>query len=69
MKGQSLGHRSTGPAGVREEDKTVVLCQGWHPDPEKLRYKLGGLDADLVDDVVALGRSPCKMEFRTECDE
>ena len=36
---------------------------------EKLRCKLGGLDADLVDDVVALGTFPCTMEFRTECNE
>ena len=36
---------------------------------EKLRCKLGGLDADFVDAVPRPGKVPCKMEFRTPCDE
>ena len=37
---------------------------------EKLRCKLDGLDADLVDDLVGLPAPvPCTIEFRTPCDE
>ena len=37
---------------------------------EKLRCKLDGLDAELVDDLVGLpGPVPCTLEFRTPCDD
>ena len=55
-------HRAT----LREETYKKSKKTG----TEKLRCKLDGLDAELVDDLVRLpGPVPCTLEFRTPCDD
>ena len=64
---------STGPGTVETYQGTLreeTYKKSKKTGTEKLRCKLDGLDAELVDDLVGLpGPVPCMLEFRTPCDD